>query len=65
MEVIPQSEMYRRFDEYLKTQTPPNKDVSEKEKIIWYMSHLTKFVKKLEEEDITYGPDPVNEKENK
>ena len=57
--------MYRRFDEYLKTQTPPDKDDSEKERIIWYMSHLTKFVKKLEDEGITYGPDPVNEKENK
>ena len=64
MEVIPQSEMYRRFDEFLKTQKYTGHD-NEKEKVIWYMSHLTKFVKKLEEEGITYGPDPINTEENK
>ena len=64
MEVIPQSEFYKRFKEHLKTQSPPDKDDTEKEKIIWYMSHLTKFVKKLDEEGITYGPDPIDE-ENK
>jgi hypothetical protein len=56
IEVITQTEFYRRFDEYLKTQKYSGYD-SEKEKIIWYMSHLTKFVKKLEDEGTTYGPD--------
>lgn len=65
MEVISQSEMYRRFDEYLKTQTSPSKDDSKNERIIWYMSHLTKFVKKLQDKGITYGPNPVNKEENK
>ena len=54
MEVIGQSEFYKRFDDYLAKQEPCKSDI-EKEKIIWYMSHLTKFVKKLEEEGITYG----------
>ena len=54
MQVITQTEFYRRFDEYLKKQEPCKSEF-EKEKIIWYMSHLTKFVKKLEEEGITYG----------
>lgn len=65
MEVITQSEMYKRFREFLKTQTPPDRDDDKKERIIWYMNHLTKFIKKLQDEDITYGPDPVNEEENK
>ena len=65
MEVIPQSEFYKRFDEYLKTQTPPNKDDDKKERIIWYMGHLMKFVKILQDQDITYGPDPINDEENK
>lgn len=56
MEVIGQTEFYKRFDEYLKTQEPCKSDI-EREKIIWYMSHLTRFVKKLDEEGITYGPD--------
>lgn len=55
-QVITQTEFYKRFDEYLKTQKYDGYD-SEKEKIIWYMSHLTKFVKKLEDEGTTYGPD--------
>ena len=65
MEVITQSEMYKRFGEFLKTQTPPDRGDDKKERIIWYMNHLTKFIKKLQDEDITYGPDPVNEEENK
>jgi hypothetical protein len=56
MEVIGQSEFYKRFDEHLKEQEPCKSEF-EKEKIIWYMSHLTKFVKILEEQGITYGPD--------
>ena len=56
MEVITQTEFYKRFDDYLAKQEPCKSEF-EKEKTIWYMSHLTKFVKKLEEEGITYGPD--------
>lgn len=56
MEVITQTEFYKKFDEYLKAQEPCESEF-EKEKIIWYMSHLTKFVKILEEQEITYGPD--------
>jgi hypothetical protein len=56
MEVITQTEFYKRFDEYLKAQEPCKSEF-EKEKIIWYMSHLTKFVKILDEQGITYGPD--------
>ena len=56
MEVITQTEFYKKFDEYLAKQEPCKSEF-EKEKIIWYMSHLTKFVKILEEQGITYGPD--------
>ena len=56
MEVITQTEFYKRFDEHLAKQEPCKSDI-EREKIIWYMSHLTKFVKKIEEEGTTYGPD--------